>query len=319
MRLLIALLLFPALALAQEDDFWDEEWEDEEEGLPFAGFLEAGLGFRLQDDPLVGRDLTLGDLRARLEADWSPGRATVSLKADAWYDDVQRDIDAEIRDLSVAFRAGDNVDVKIGRQVQTWGTGDLVFLNDLFPKDFVSFFSGRDDEYLKAPGNSIRVSRFGSAFNVDLVWSPEFDPDIYLDGERFSFFSPLAGGNVAPEPSLSAVEPDTGLTDGEFAMRLFRNVEGREYAAYAYRGYFKQPVALTPSLQPTFAPLTAGTNSNSSRRFPTPGRPASSRASAPVAISPSTSPGRTERSRVIALPPPPPAPSASALTAKSRW
>ncbi|MFW6031595.1 MAG: hypothetical protein ACOC9T_03300, partial [Myxococcota bacterium] len=31
------------------------------------------------------------------------------------------------------------------------GTGDLVFLNDLFPKDWRSFLLGRDLDYLKAP------------------------------------------------------------------------------------------------------------------------------------------------------------------------
>ncbi len=257
MRLFLLLMLLPSLALAQDDDLWDEEWEDDEAGLPFTGFIEAGLGFRLQDDPLIDSDLTLADLRARIETEWTPGSTTVNLKADAWYDDIENGIEAEVRDLSIAFRAGDNVDVKIGRQVQTWGTGDLVFLNDLFPKDFVSFFSGRDDEYLKAPGNSIRLSRFGSAFNFDLVWSPIFEPDVYLDGTRFSFFSPVVGANVAPSPPLSAIEPDEGIGDGEIALRVFRNIEGDEYAAYAYYGYFKQPTALTGSFEPTFAPLAA--------------------------------------------------------------
>ena len=141
--------------------------------------------------------------------------------------------------------------------MQTWGTGDLLFLNDLFPKDFVSFFSGRDDEYLKAPGNAVRLTRFGEKLNVDFVWTPKFEPDVYLTGERFSFFSPLAGGNVAPSGGLNAVEPDSGLSDGEFALRLFRTVEGTEYALYAYHGFFKQPSALTESLEPTFAPLNA--------------------------------------------------------------
>ena len=111
--------------------------------------------------------------------------------------------------------------------------------------------------HLKAPGNSVRLTRFSSVVNIDFVWSPKFESDVYLTGERFSFFSPLAGGNVAPEPPLSAIEPGDSLSNGEFALRLFRNVEGREYALYAYRGFFKQPNALTDSLQPTFAPLTS--------------------------------------------------------------
>jgi hypothetical protein len=40
-------------------------------------------------------------------------------------------------------------------------------------------------------------------------------------------------------------------------LRLFRTIEGNEYAFYAYSGFFKQPTALTSSLEPTFAPLSA--------------------------------------------------------------
>ena len=251
------LLLLPSALLAQEDLWDDEDWGDEEQTTTWSGFLETGLGTRLQADPLIKSRNTLEELRWRVESEWNPGNVTLALKADAAYDGISSSFEADVRDLTAAFTLGEKLDVKLGRQVQTWGTGDLVFLNDSFPKDFVSFFSGRDDEYLKAPGNSVRLTRFSSVVNIDFVWSPKFESDVYLTGERFSFFSPLAGGNVAPEPPLSAIEPGDSLSNGEFALRLFRNVEGREYALYAYRGFFKQPNALADSLQPTFAPLTS--------------------------------------------------------------
>jgi len=256
------LLLLPSALLAQDDawddDTWaDETWGDEEQTTKWSGFLEAGFGTRFQSDPLVSNHNTLEELRWRVESEWNPGKLTLALKADAGYDGISESFEADIRDLSAAFTMGQSVDVKVGRQVQTWGTGDLVFLNDLFPKDWVSFFAGREDEYLKAPGNSIRLTRFSSVVNIDFVWTPKFEPDNYLTGERFSFFSPLAGGNVAPEPPLSAIEPEDSISNGEFALRLFRTVKGREYAFYAYRGFFKTPTALTASLQPTFAPMTS--------------------------------------------------------------
>jgi len=255
--LLPILLLLPSVLLA-EDDLWDDDdWGDEEETTTWSGFLEAGLGTRFQSDPLISNRNTLEELRARVESEWHPGNVTLALKADAAYDGISSSFEADVRDLTAAFTLGEKLDVKLGRQVQTWGTGDLVFLNDLFPKDFVSFFAGRDDEYLKAPGNSVRLTRFSSVVNIDFVWSPKFEPDVYLTGERFSFFSPLAGENIAPEPPLSAIEPGNSFSNGEFALRLFQNIEGREYALYAYRGFFKQPNALTDSLQPTFAPLTS--------------------------------------------------------------
>lgn len=251
------LLLLPITLLAQDDLWDDEDWGDDDEAAAWAGFIEAGLGTRLHSDPLLDERNTLEEVRWRIESEWQPGAATVSFKADAAYDGIEAGWDAEIRDLTAAFTLAEDYDIKLGRQVQTWGTGDLLFLNDLFPKDFVSFFAGRDDEYLKAAGNAIRVTRFSEMINVDFAWTPVFEPDVYLTGERYSFFSPLAGENIAPRPPLTAVEPDEKPANGEFALRLFRTFESREIALYAYRGFFKQPTALTANLEPTFAPLTA--------------------------------------------------------------
>ena len=258
MKISLAILLLLPSALLAQDDLWDDEdWGDEEQSTTWSGFLEAGFGTRFQSDPLISNRNTLEEVRWRVESEWNPGNLALALKADAAYDGISSSLEADVRDLSASFTLGQNLDIKLGRQIQTWGTGDLVFLNDLFPKDWVSFFAGREDEYLKAPGNSIRLTRFSSVVNVDFVWAPKFEPDNYLTGERFSFFSPLAGGNVAPEPPLSAIKPGSSLSNGEFALRLFRNVKGREYAFYAYQGFFKTPTALTQTLQPTFAPLTS--------------------------------------------------------------
>ena len=235
------LVLFP-MALFAQDDVWDDEnWGDEEDSAVWSGFLEAGLGTRFDEDPLVDKRNTLEELRWRIESEWRPGKVTVGVRADAIYDAIESKWDADFRDLTAAFSLGDTIDVKVGRQVQTWGTGDLVFLNDLFPKDFISFFAGRDDEYLKAPGNAARFTWYSDAINADFVWTPIFEPDIYLTGERFSFYSPQAGENIAPSPPFHAPEPDESFSNGEFALRLYRTVESTEYAVYAYRGFFKQP------------------------------------------------------------------------------
>ena len=42
----------------------------------------------------------------------------------------------------------------------TWGTGDLLFINDLFPKNWKSLAIGRDDEYLKDPSGAVKASFF---------------------------------------------------------------------------------------------------------------------------------------------------------------
>lgn len=254
-RAILIALFLPLVALAQEDLWDDDVWGDEEQASRWSGFLEAGLGTRFNRDPQLDERNTFEELRGRIESDWTISNTVLAFKADGGYDGIEQGF-VELRDLTMSLTVGGSLDVKIGHQVQTWGTGDLLFLNDLFPKDYVSFFAGREDEYLKAPGSAIRLTRFASLFNVDFVWTPVFEPDNYLTGERFSFFSPLAGTNVAPRPPLSAVEPDNSLNNGEFALRVFRNIDGREYALYGYRGFSKQPSALTDNLQATFAPLS---------------------------------------------------------------
>jgi len=245
MNLRPLLLLIPLGAFAQEDPWadeaWEENWDDDEKGLVWTGFVEGALGTRFSADPLLDERNTLEELRWRAETNWQSTDVTLRFKGDVLYDGVVDDWDMDIRDLTVAFPLGDSIDVKVGRQVQTWGTGDLVFLNDLFPKDYVSFFAGRDDEYLKAPGDSVRMTVFSDLFNADFAWTPVFAPDIYISGERFSFYSPAAGGNVAPRPPFDADEPDRTFSNGEFALRLYRTFESTELAFYAYRGFSKQP------------------------------------------------------------------------------
>jgi hypothetical protein len=258
---LLTFLMVAGIANAQVDppEGWEEDpWADDEtDTLRWNGFIEGALGNRWQRDPQLAETNTLGDLRLRLETERAGDVLTVGFKGDLWYDGFLGEFDGELRDLTLAFSPTSNWDVKIGRQVLTWGTGDLVFLNDLFPKDWVSFFAGRQDEYLKAPSNTIRATRYADAVNVDLAWTPIFEPDEYLTGERFSFFSPVTGQRVAPSPPLNPVEPTEQFENGELALRLFKNIGGVEYAAYAYHGYFHQPTALTDELQPTFAPLMA--------------------------------------------------------------
>ena len=239
------LLLVPLGALAQEDPWadsdWDEDWEEESEGIVWTGFVEGAFGTRLSEDPLQEQRNTLEDLRWRVETSWQFDDISLNLKGDLYYDGIENGWDVDLRDLAMAFPVGESVDVRIGRQVQTWGTGDLLFLNDLFPKDWVSFFAGRDDEYLKAPANSLRFTKYSDLVNVDFVWTPVFEPDVYITGERFSFYSPGAGEIVAPRPPFNAEEPNEKFSNGEFALRLYRTIESTELAFYAYRGFSKQP------------------------------------------------------------------------------
>lgn len=238
-----------------EDDWGDDSWTEEENSSAWSGFIESAAGARLQDDPALAEELTLADLRLRLETIGYHGDNRYGLKGDLYADGVSDGLSLDLREATYSFSIQESWDFKLGQQVLTWGTGDLVFLNDMFPKDWQSYFSGRDTEYLKAPVAAIKGSYFGDQASIDLVWMPQFTPDRYIDGERFSYFSPQAGQNIAaPAGKVDADEPDS-LSDSELALRIFGNVGSNEWALYGYRGFQKQPNAMDRQGRPAFTRL----------------------------------------------------------------
>ncbi len=250
--LLILGLSAPVLA---SDDWGDDSWGEEESASPqWHGFVETAVGGRVQDDPaLPDEDLTLADLRAQLEYADYLGDSRYSIKADLYADGVEHGLHGELREALIDMSLSDNVDLRLGQQVLTWGTGDLLFINDMFPKDWVSYFAGRDDQYLKAPSASAKLSYYHDRANLDLVWTPVFTSDLFIDGERFSYFNAMAGQQTSMH--LIPDQPDKGLDNGELALRLHGQTDGTEWALYGYRGYWKQPNAMSTGGQVYFSRL----------------------------------------------------------------
>lgn len=269
--LLPAVILFASANLyaadsTSEDSWGDDAWGDDadsQQGIQIHGFVESALGARLGDDSAFrDDDLTLAELRARLEAENFYGDVRLSGKLDLYADGVEGGADLNLREAIAEFSINDNVDIKAGHQVLTWGTGDLVFLNDLFAKDWQSFFSGRDDEYLKAPSTSLKSSIYGDDVNIDFVWTPVFSHDNFISGERFSYFSPMANSQqAAPSGKVIPVEPSKTFSNGEFAARVHGSAQllgsNAEWALYGYRGFWKQPNAVNSRNQPFYSPLTS--------------------------------------------------------------
>ena len=218
------------------------------------GFMDARYGQRLQNDPHED-DQILAEARLQLELGRMGDWATLQLKTDFYYDDVvdQDDIDLEegtgwldLREANLSFSPQAITDIKIGRQILTWGTGDLLFINDLFPKDWPSFFSGRHVDYLKAPSDAALVSFFPEWANIDVVYTPGFDADRYITGERISYWKPALDEHAGKEDIIKTDRPNDWFKDDELALRLSRNLAGYEVALYGYDGYWKNPTGFDP-------------------------------------------------------------------------
>ncbi|PIE45574.1 MAG: hypothetical protein CSA44_02045 [Gammaproteobacteria bacterium] len=256
--LLLAAMLSPVVAgdntnldtsaTEAELDLWDESSKDsdtKQSNWNVGGFVEAGLGGFTHGNRPIKKDFSLAELRGEIFANRYVGPHFFSAKLDIVVDDIDdRELRAEVRELFVNFKLGDNASLKVGQQVLTWGTGDFIFINDLFSKDWQSMFSGRDDSYLKKPDPAVKFSYFSEVANIDLAWVPVFDGDEYISGERFAYYNPMAGG--VTDKRLSVENPDNDFDNSAFALRLSKNIGGTEYALYGYHGLYSQPSAFNP-------------------------------------------------------------------------
>lgn len=233
----------------QKQSFWSQ-WAPPE----VHGFWEARGGYRLQNDRYQ-KDMSVMETRFQLDlftyTDW----AEFKYKGDVFGDWVQEKGRYQTRETWMFFRPSDSMDVKLGRQVLTWGTGDMLFINDLFPKDWQSFFIGRDVEYLKAPSDAVKVSFFQDWANLDIVYTPQFDSDRFIRGEGISYWNANLGRTAGEDVHIHTDKPDRWFRDDEVALRLYKNINNYEFALYGYHGFWKSPAGQNAAGLATFPDL----------------------------------------------------------------
>ncbi|MDP2157241.1 MAG: hypothetical protein Q8K68_05985, partial [Nitrospirota bacterium] len=175
-------------------------------------------------------------IQLKLEASREPFH--FFLKTDLFYDHIDRKADLELREGYIDYTAS-SWDMRAGRQILTWGLGDLIFINDFFPKDYEAFFSGRPMEYLKKGVDGIKIGAYPDIASFELVIIPFFEPNNFPDPKRFWMFDPMSSitDREKKEPSIT-------LKNTEVAFRAYRNIAGYDASLYYYRGFFRQPSVL---------------------------------------------------------------------------
>ena len=245
-RVVAAVLMLTAacgsIILAQDEESKEDPIQSFFDKLDteYHGFYEVRSGYRLQNDPQE-KDMSIMEARYQFDLfsmrDWGD----IKVKGDVYGDGVMEEGVFDLREANLFARPTDTMDVKLGRQVLTWGTGDLIFINDLFPKDWQSFFIGRDVEYLKAPSDAAKVSLFMDWANIDIAYTPEFDSDRFISGERISYWNPVLGDTAGEDNTMSVERRREIFEEDETALRLYKNINNYELALYGYWGYWKSP------------------------------------------------------------------------------
>lgn len=215
------------------------------------GFVETAAGVKVCDDKKAAKHgYNMLEERAEFKMRYFPDQlealkewsTEIFFKTDVLLDQYTEKASWWApRELYIAMTPASFIDVKVGEQILTWGTGDYVFINDQFPKDYESFLIGRDDDYLKLPSYAARVTLFSKFASLDLVAIPFFTPNRVPDGSRISFFDPLFNRIVGTESDRYFREPPAQFGNTEAAARLYGTFKSYEWALYYNHGFFKNP------------------------------------------------------------------------------
>ena len=211
--------------------------------LSLQGFLQTNYSVRVNDDNPQGAkqgNLILGEERAQLKGSFYPQKSKIGIfiKSDFYHDWVGENWAFDFREGYLDFR-DDKFSFRAGRQIYTWGVGDLLFINDVFPKDWEAFYSGRPLEYLKIGADSLKLDIYSDIVSAEAVVMPNFQPDDLPSVGRFHFFDPYP--NIQ---NRELEEPDSAFEkfgNMEYALRLYRYIGDFDVSAYAYKGFFRSP------------------------------------------------------------------------------
>ncbi|MEW6220921.1 MAG: hypothetical protein AB1634_15500 [Thermodesulfobacteriota bacterium] len=207
------------------------------------GFLQGNYAVGLGPANPNGESAKWAEERLQARFDGAGQAGRLFLKADAAYDHTRDQTEVELREGFLDHGAG-RWDLRLGRQILTWGLGDLLFINDVFPKDYEAFFAGRPLEYLKTGVDAAKAGLYPDFASFEIVAIPFFTPDHLPDPERFHM----------PGPGAWIEERPTDGRDTELALRAYRDLAGFDVSLYAFSGFFRRPALRASTMAPGSTP-----------------------------------------------------------------
>ena len=213
------------------------------EELSINGFIQTNYSVRIADDNPQGAkqgNLILGEERVQLKSSFYPQKSKIGVfvKSDFYHDWVEENWNFDFREGYLDL-VEDKFGLRVGRQIFTWGIGDLLFINDVFPKDWEAFYSGRPLEYLKIGVDSLKLDIYSDIVSAEAIVIPFFEPNDLPSVGRFHFFDPYP--NIQ---SRELEKPDSAFEkfgNMEYALRLYRNIGNIDVSVYLYKGFFRSP------------------------------------------------------------------------------
>lgn len=215
------------------------------QNIALHGFVQANYAVRTAS---TGQALTpkghslpeyiLGDERIQIKFDESKGKTKFFGRMDFYYDAIDKKMGLDLREAYIDVALG-KFDIRTGRQIITWGLGDLVFISDVFPKDWVAFLSGRPLQYLKVGSDAININFFPKAASFQLIVTPFYQADVLPTGERLQAFDPFPTIAFRKE-----IQPELSIKNTQISGRIYRYIGNFDVSLYFHKGFWGSPPGL---------------------------------------------------------------------------
>jgi hypothetical protein len=205
-----------------------------------SGYLQEHFSYRTESKAicpgLAGCNAMVNEQRLQLLAEWQgAGALSATLRADAMHDGAVGHSSVLVREGYLDWTLSPRLSLRAGRQVITWGVSDYLFVNDIFPKNYDAFFTGKPFDHMKEAVDALKANAAAGANEIDLVVA-------------------RPGADQAPsDRRFAATAPPPGMRFGaaqrhgaDIAARLARRL-GRWDAAFYLARYHSRDAALNPA------------------------------------------------------------------------
>jgi len=207
------------------------------EGIAWNGFVQSHVAARTSGVNCPDGtecDFPSAELRSQLETEGKNAAGNTGFlgRFDLLRDFALDDTRLETRELYGDLRS-EKLAARLGRQVITWGVGDLLFINDTFPRDQVALFTGQPQQYLKRGSDALKLNAYPGPANLEWVIAG-FRPDNTPTSRRFVLADPLPAG--LPRRTE---EPGNNPNELEISGRVSGYLDNWELSGYASRTHYR--------------------------------------------------------------------------------
>lgn len=224
---LLILMIISVNVFSQED-------KDGNLKLKIKGFADTYHAFRCEKP----NDWMSSRSRLRTEFSLSHSNTEVFFSSNAVYNSLISSYSGfKIRELYIC-QSFSNFELRVGRQIITWGVADALRLTDIIsPMDYSEFLA-QDYDDIRIPETAIRLKFSKNAFSFDILAIPVIETFEL----PFQKDNPWAISLTANDSIIKAKKPDFKIENSEFGGRFSWFLSGMDFSVCALRTFNKMPV-----------------------------------------------------------------------------